>query len=241
MWNNRPMTDRTPPPDDRAALPLAVARLYIHDFKNPLSAISANLSWLEAVIDDGELRSAVTDSALAVKQLLHMYNNFLQLARIEAAEMSPPEAVSLDDFIHRAVAACRALHLGSPTTIEAEGPLPSVDCHWPPDYAGLALENLLLACAANTPGEGRVTVRGAVDGGTAVITVRDTGVPIADEFVSCCFDAAFQSTAKSENRARYARAMGMTAVKAAAAALGGSVETRRDNDAQVFILRLPTG
>ena len=235
------MTDPSHPADDRAAPPLTVARLYVHDFKNPLSAISANLSWLEAVIDDGELRSAVTDSALAVKQLLHMYNNLLQLARIEAGESSPAEAVSLDDFVRGAVAACRALQLSSTTIIETEGSLPSVHCHWPADYAGLALENLLLACAANTPGDGRVTVRAAVDGGTAVITVRDTGVPIADEFVSCCFDAAFQGIAKSENRARYARAMGMYAVKAASAALGGSVETRRDNDAQVFILRLPTG
>ncbi len=93
------MTDPSHPADDRAAPPLTVARLYVHDFKNPLSAISANLSWLEAVIDDGELRSAVTDSALAVKQLLHMYNNLLQLARIEAGESSPAEAVSLDDFV----------------------------------------------------------------------------------------------------------------------------------------------
>ena len=94
-------------PKKSSKLQSAINKLYVHDFKNPISAISANLSYLEAVIEDEAALEAISDSNLAMKSLLHMFDNFLNISRIEAGELISPEENPLCEFIESSVERCR--------------------------------------------------------------------------------------------------------------------------------------
>ena len=70
----------------------AVNRLYAHDFNNAVSAISANLSYLELVAPelDTDFQRSIEDCNLAVKLLSRMFDNFVTISRLEADNPPTP-------------------------------------------------------------------------------------------------------------------------------------------------------
>jgi len=219
----------------------AINKLYAHDFKNPISAISANISYLEAVLNDvdEDVRSAIDDSAVAMRMLLHMVENFLQISRLEAGEQSPRAAVPLDRLLNDAVTRCRRLNPVNEPTVTLEGPVPDVSCEWPTVTINLALDNMILTALHHTSASGSVRLRAAVTSTEAIITCSDDGYPVAAEFVDKAFDREFQAQAKSLSNARYGRAMAMYAVGLCAKALGGGVVMISRDKRQDVVLTVP--
>jgi two-component system, OmpR family, sensor histidine kinase BaeS len=218
-----------------------LTKLYVHDFKNPVSAISANLSYLEAVLPDAEedVLGAVQDSSVAMRMLLHMLDNFLQISRLESRELSESVPVPLDRFMDETISRLRKMFTSPEPRLTVQGKVPEKMCSWPAAYARLAVENLLLQALHNTPASGSVAYHVALEDGMVVFTVTDTGVAIAPEYYDVTFTRDFQHVAKSNEHARYGRAMAMYAVGLAAEVLGGSVRVEKVNDRQQFVLKLP--
>jgi signal transduction histidine kinase len=201
-----------------------LARMYAHDFRNPLAAISANLSFLEASIDEADLREAATEASLALQQLLFLIDNYVLISRLEAGESTALEEVRFDEFVRSAVERCQKRSVMSNVSLVVSQPVPPVSCTWPMAYARLAVDNLLLSSVAHARDPGEVTLTGSVQEDMAILIVTDDGGAIHPSYLPCSFDAAFQSQAKTLSDARYSRGMGMYAIHLAAQGLGGSIE-----------------
>jgi signal transduction histidine kinase len=217
----------------------ALGKLYVHDFKNPISALSANLSYIEAVLDnaDDDVKGAVNDSVVAVKMLLHMVDNFLLISRLEANEVLESAVISLDQFVSDSLEICQSLFTISEPKLTLENKVEARMCVWPLAYAKLAFENLVLSSMHNTPSKGTVRIEISVIENKVVIIISDDGVKIDAQYFENTFDRDFQIIAKSENNARYGRAMALYAVKLACKVLGGKVEVLPEG--QSFKLVLP--
>ena len=82
-----------------------LSRLFVHDLKNPISALAANLNFLEtAQLEETEdMRGAVNDSILAANMLLRLADNFDMIALLESGESSPFSHVNMAEFIRSAI------------------------------------------------------------------------------------------------------------------------------------------
>ena len=218
----------------------AIAKMFAHDFKNPISALSANLSYLQAVMGetDEESRGAVDDSVFALGVLLHLVDNYVAVARLEAGERVEATAVPLRQFVESALRACRALISTSDVALRLEGEVPDVVCEWQLTYASLVLKNLLLASAAHAAG-GEVVLRVFADGGRVTLAVSDTGAPVDEACRAALFSRGMQCRAKSLPGARYARGFGLYAVGCGAAFLGGEASAGARGERPEFTAVLP--
>ena len=219
-----------------------LAKLYVHDFKNPVSAISANLSYLEAVLHEAEedVLGAVQDSTVALKMLLHMLDNFLNISRLESREPLESVPVPLDRFVDEVMNKIRKMFTTPEPMLAVSGHIPSEMCFWPVVYARLALENLLLQALHNTPASGRVLFSAGLKDNMVEFVVIDNGVVIAPEFRDVSFTRDFQVSAKSNENARYGRALAMYGIGLSCEVLGGSIRVETANEQQQFVMRIPT-
>ncbi|MBN2528125.1 MAG: HAMP domain-containing histidine kinase [Deltaproteobacteria bacterium] len=220
----------------------AISKLYVHDFKNPVSAISANLSYLEAVLDnvDEDVVCAVQDSSVALKMLLHMLDNFLNISRLESNEQIEAVPAPLERFVEDSLSRIRKMFTSPEPMLVLSGKIPSQMCNWPIVYARLAVENLILQALHNTPASGKVVLSIRLADEMVIFDVADNGVQIAPEFYDISFQREFQTVAKSKEHARYGRALAMYAVGLSAKALGGDVRVEKAAEQQRIVLRIPT-
>jgi signal transduction histidine kinase len=99
--------------------------------------------------------------------------------------------------------------------------------------------NLLSNAIKFTPDSGRVTLRAAEDGGTAVITVRDTGIGIAPADHDRIFDAFTQLTG-GRTRNQEGTGLGLALSRRLAEQMGGQLTVEsRAGEGSSFHLRLP--
>ena len=219
----------------------SLAKLYVHDFKNPVSAISANLSYLEAVLHEAEedVIGAVQDSTVALKMLLHMLDNYLNISRLEAREPIESVPVPLDRFIDEVLNKLRKMFTSPEPMLTLSGQVPPEMCFWPIPYARIAVENLILQALHNTPASGSVTFSTRLNERMVEFIVADNGVKISPDFYDVSFTRDFQTIAKSNEHARYGRALAMYGIGLASETLGGSIHIENDNGQQQFVLRLP--
>lgn len=216
-------------------------KMFAHDFRNPISAIITNLSYVKSVLQDADndTLEAVEDSVQATNSLLAMIGNFMQIGRLEAGEHLDLGFVKLDEFVARSVERCRLLFSASSPLIEIEdGIVPHV-CEWEIPYAELALDNLIITASRYSPTGGTVKVNAGVEGNNVLFVVRDQGAPITKEHQDHIFTKSHQSQSKSDVGSRYGRALGLYAVGLAANFLRGRATVGDTEGGQAFELMLP--
>jgi signal transduction histidine kinase len=220
---------------------VAIAKMFAHDFKNPISALSANLSYLQAVMTEAEedARGAVDDSVFALGVLLHLVDNYVALARLEAGERVEPSSVPLRQFVETTLRACRGLLSNAEVNLRCEGAVPDVVCEWELAYASLVLKNLLVGSAAYAAGGGEVALRVLADEKCVTFSVTDTGPLVDEQLREDLFSRGLQCRAKSLPGARYARGFGLYAVGCGARALGGSASVGARGERPEFVVVIP--
>lgn len=236
--------DRGDNGDDRdldLAVRVDVSRLFAHDFNNAVSAIFANLSYLELVAEDldTDFRKSVEDCNLAVKLLSHMFNNFVLIARLEAGRGVDVSTESLAQLTEQSLKRARELVSSSNVALELGAPVPEAACRWELQYARLALDNLLLVSAQSARPGSSVAVEAGVDGGSARFGMAWDGYAISPDAFDDLFTRAGQVQAKSKKGSIYGRAMGLYAVGLVARRFGGCVGADRSGDLNRFSLALP--
>lgn len=213
--------DTSPDSKERRA---AIAKMFAHDFRNPISALSANVSYLQAELTDvpPNVRGAVDDCALSLGMLRHLVDNFVLIARLEAGEHLEAGPLPLRQFVSSVLSASRALVSMSEVELVLEGEVPDEICAFELPYATLVLKNLLVAAAAHAVGTGgRVTLRVTSGGGRARFSVCDTGPVVDAPQRDALLTLDLQLQAKSQLGLRYARGFGLYAAGLGAAFLGG--------------------
>ena len=217
-----PQRDEIQP--DRPARRSAIAKMFAHDFRNPISALTANVSYLQAEMAEtsADIRGAVDDCAVSLRVLRHLVDNYVQIARLEAGEHVEAGPLPLRLFVTSVLKASRELVSAADVEVRLEGEVPDEICTIELPYATLVVKNLLVAAAAQAVGTGGgVTLRVTSDGQRARFSVCDTGPVVEEAHRDALLTLDLQLQAKSLPGARYARGFGLYAAGLGAAFLGG--------------------
>jgi two-component system OmpR family sensor kinase len=201
--------------DDQTRL---LARLD-HELKNPITAILAGVSNLEA----SEPAVATIQSQAA--RLARLLTDLRKLAEVRTVELELSN-VDLESLATEVVDALSDLPEAAERTITLSFPraprrLPSVQGD--PDLLFLALYNLLANAVKYSAAGDTIEVRGAEDDGIATIEIADTGMGIPEEEQSAVWE---ELTRGREARAVPGSGLGLPFVRAIVQRHGGSVELR---------------
>ena len=181
---------------------------------------------IEAIHDNGQ-------------QLLHLINDLLDLARIEAGQMRlEPEAVAPAELLERTRVASAGLLVGRPLQIHV-----AVEPDVPPIQGdrvrlGQILNNLVGNAVKFTPA-GHVWLRGYGRGDEVCIEVEDTGPGISESDVAAIFRPFRHADSPFTRRARGA-GLGLAITLFLVELHNGAIDVRsRPGVGTVFTVRLP--
>lgn len=218
-----------------------LSKLYVHDLKNPISALSANLSFLESSMEteSEELLGAVADSLLAAEMLLRFAENLNLIAMMEVGELCAQSDVSLSSVLHNSLHRNAKFATSAGVKLSMEEPLEdaSLSCRF--RFVELTIDNLLLCGIRHSPQGSSIIVSATVDGNYARVSIRDSGRPVAPEFVDDLFTREGQVDAKTRPSSRYGRGLGLYAVGLAIEAIGGSIDVGTRDGMSEFVINVP--
>jgi signal transduction histidine kinase len=186
----------------------------------------------------------VTDVQDGVRSLAQTVDSLLTLARSEAGiPVANVSAVSLNEMVMDAVERCSAAATQREVRLVPELVLPQGD-EPDPTVLGdgallrLMVSNLIRNAIRYSPPDDTVNVTIALEGDSAVITVRDHGPGIPAEFLDKVFDRFFRvGDPKSSFKGA---GLGLTIVRGVARLHGGNVQVRNHPDGGCeFTVRLP--
>ncbi len=213
-----------------------------HELRNPLAALSCGLSLVTGASHESDRNWALTMAEHQVRLLTRLVDDLLDTSRITRGTFQlRVERVRPAELIERAVATVRHLAeaQGHHLLLAMAPELPQLEAD--PARLEQVICNLLTNAVKFTPQDGRIELSVGTEGGDLVLTVRDTGIGIAPDFLPHVFDS-FAQVDKSLVRERGGLGIGLTLVKAIVELHGGSVEARSDgfHRGSEVIVRLPT-
>lgn len=215
--------------------------LLVHDLRAPLSAVKANLAWLEdevAVLKDEDVTAAVTESQQVAQRLTGMIGDLLNITKLES------NALTLN---HEPVLARPLLNsLAKQVTAQARARKVTVlveasDISFDADQALLlrVIENLTSNALRYTPPAGRVQLEAKADKDTVLLAVRNDGTPIPAEARATLFDKFVQAGDTQENR-RVGWGLGLYFCQLSVASHGGTIAVEDvPGWPTSFVIRLP--
>ena len=213
-----------------------------HELRNPLAPIRNALELLRL----GSNNPALMDKLRAtmerqVGHMVHLINDLLDIARISSGKVVLQiERLDLQSVVGSAVET-------SMPAIDAAGHVLGVDVPAQPvwidaDAVRLSqvLSNLLSNAAKYTPRHGRIDVRVQVEEKEAVVTVRDTGIGIAQEALESVFEM-FSQASHSIGISKGGLGIGLALVRHLVTLHGGSVRASSPGAGQgsTFTVWLP--
>ena len=217
--------------EDRQALLADVT----HELRTPLTVVAGGLeAMLDGVhpMDEDHVAPLLAETAVMDRLLDDLRTLSLAEAGALPLHREPVDLASLAEEVaaaNRARAGTAGVTL---SVVASEAVVTSVD----PVRVREILGNLVGNALRHTPAGGSVTIEVGVDGGEAVMTVRDTGEGIPPADLPRVFDR-FHRRADSGGSG-----LGLAIVRDLAAAHGGSVEVESDGvpgNGSVFRVRLP--
>jgi PAS domain S-box-containing protein len=202
----------------------SLTHMMVHDLRNPLFGISANLQLAAAGAGDalpGDARECLADALAFSKEMGEMISSVLDVHRLEAGELplSPVEC-DLAALAGKAVAMLAPLArerrlelLWSPAPLKAR-------CD--PELIERVIANLVRNAVEATPSGGRIAVTGGTGNGKVKIAVADNGPGIPGEYHALIFDKFGQVRTGITTKRRSA-GLGLTFCKLVVEAHGGRI------------------
>ncbi len=164
-----------------------------HELRTPLNAV---IGFSDVLLERmfGELNQRqeeyVRDIRDSGRHLLDLINEILDLSKVEAGRMElEPAAVSLPELLEQGLALVRERAARQRLTIALDVG-PGVGIVWADEVKlKQVVVNLVSNAVKFTPEGGRVDIAAAVAGDEVVVTVRDTGIGIAEADQERIFEA----------------------------------------------------
>ena len=208
-----------------------------HELRTPVMGLLARIEAAQDGVfaDEAANLAAMHDEALRLARLLDDLSSLAEAQR--PGLLLGLEAVDLAG-VARAQAAAFAPRFADKGIAFEEDLAPAV-VEGEPVRLEQILANLLSNALRYTDGGGRVQVRVAQDGASAVLDVRDTGIGIAAEDQAHVF-TRFWRGEKSRSRATGGAGIGLSIVRELVRAHGGTVEVQSaPGEGSLFRVRLP--
>ncbi len=213
-----------------------------HELRNPLAPLrNAALLLQQPGVDRPFVERTGEMMGRQVQQLGRLVDDLLDLSRIARGKMQlRKEWVDLGQAVQRAAEASRPLVEARRHELTVSLSDAPVRLLADPTRLEQVLTNLLTNAARYTPEGGRIWLTAAVEGGEAVVRVRDTGIGIPPEMLSRIF-GLFAQVERQEERSQGGLGIGLSLVKSLTEMHGGTVEANSNGPGQgsEFIVRWP--
>lgn len=187
---------------------IAIARLaagVIHEISTPIASIFSNIEVLRKSLDRVEqtagekldsksrsllatMRSLLDVDRLACERIAGIVRSLKVHARVEDDRF---ERVDLKGLIDDSIRLVNAEYKTRIRIVTEYGDVPPVECS--PQLLSQVLLNLLTNAAQAIEGEGTITVRTAVEGDSARISVQDTGAGMTESCKAKIFAMGFST------------------------------------------------
>lgn len=211
-----------------------------HELRSPLTAIKGQVGLARSKRrDEDAYREVLKIVEDEVDQMVVMVDSLLTLARADAGQIAiNPEPVDISELIESAVEQMRPVAEGKGIAVAVEvGPGVVIE----------ADENLLIRLVLNllgnaikfTPDGGHIDLGCGMEGGGAVLWVRDTGAGIAPEHLGRIFDR-FYRVDMARTDSDEGTGLGLSICQWIAHAHGGSIEVASEvGRGTTFTVKLP--
>jgi signal transduction histidine kinase len=222
----------------------ALAQLFGHDFRSPLSAITANLAYLEqgAVSDDEETVAVFSELRVSCDEFLRMVENQEVIGQL-AASAAPSPADPLTDLIPCARAAVERVLPGagiSGVSLDFEAGAQAAMVRGPAPMLDLLVRNVASNGVTYARRNGRVRVRAELTAdGAARLVMTDPGAAFGDP--AAVFAREQQADLKHSRRGRYSRGLGPYLIGLVARRLGAAITADHDGAQSVLAITFPRG
>ena len=209
-----------------------------HELRNPLAPIGNTLEILKR---KGAATHETTTIERQLGHLVRLVDDLLDVDRITRGKVAiVRERVELADVVRQAVETCGSLPEGSDRRPSVNLPATPVYLHADPVRLAQAFGNLLNNALKYTEPDGRVSLTADVDDETVTVAVKDDGIGIAAENLSCIFDL-FTQADDSPERAHKGLGVGLTLAKRMVEMHDGTIEaiSKGYGGGSEFVIRLP--
>jgi two-component system, OmpR family, sensor kinase len=189
-----------------------------HELRTPLAAVRAyaELFGRGAAERPADLERSMAGISRESERMSLLVDDLLLLARLDEGRPLEQEPVRLDEVVHEAIDAARAVDPGRPIEVELAETVVVGD-H---DRLRQVVDNLLANVRAHTPPGTPARVRVARDGDSAVVEVADEGPGLDDEQLEHVFER-FYRIDSSRARSSGGVGLGLSIVDAVVRAHGG--------------------
>jgi signal transduction histidine kinase len=213
--------------------------MIVHDLKNPLAAMLANVDF---VLDDettsAETLDALRDTKSAGSRALRLLANLIDVARVEAGQLQlRVQRIPVDDLVAPLVR--QRGHLAGVRGITIDSRIdPKAELNGDPELISRVIENVFDNAFRHTPTGGRIAVCGTRCDSYAVrVSIGNTGAPIPVEARTRIFEKFGQAGGGS---GRMNLGLGLYFCRLAAEAHGGRMWVDETPELPtVFSLELP--
>ena len=216
--------------------------VFARDLRSPLSAIVANLSFLESCVAESDPEAGAVFGELRVScdEFQRMVDNGEAIARLEGSGLPnvADPVVDLVPAIRAAFTMMGASAAIAQVELRTELEMDRAMVRAPPVLLGLLLRNLFAngITHARRGGWASLSLHRLSDGATRV-TLRDPGASFGD--LSLTFSRERQAEVKTAHRGRYARGLNPYLLGIAAARLGARAVASHDGSQSEFSLTFP--
>jgi PAS domain S-box-containing protein len=213
-----------------------------HELRNPLAPISNSLHLLRLQLA-GDPRFE-QPGRLLERQVVHLtrlVDDLMDVSRITRGKLDlQKQRVALATIMTQAAEATRPFLEERDHRLEVVQPAAPAPLEADPARLEQVLSNLLNNAAKYTPPGGLVRLAGAVEGGQAVVRVRDNGIGIRPEMLPRLFEM-FQQADRVPGRVSEGLGLGLSLVRSLVEMHGGSVSAHSAGAGQgsEFVVRLP--
>ncbi len=215
-----------------------------HELRNPLAPIRSAVEILRlhaAGYPEMEWAGAVIDRQ--TRHLARLVDDLLDVSRIVRGQIVlHRQEIDLEEIVRHGVETSRPLIQSRNHRLHIQLPVTPVRLDGDLTRLAQVLANLLNNAAKYTDEGGEIWLEAGVEGGQAVLRVRDTGAGIAATLLPRVFEL-FAQAERTLDRAQGGLGIGLTLVKLLVEMHGGTVEAKSPGPGQgaEFSVRLPLG
>jgi signal transduction histidine kinase len=214
-----------------------------HELRTPLSIIMAAI---RIILDEipGEIvekqRDVLTTAMKNVQGLSKIVDSLLSIAKIEAGKLDLQKTVvNICELIKDTVSNCKALAQEKSLSLDFEVPEQRIDICLDPDEIKEVLMNLISNSIKFTSEGGWIKVTCTDRDGEVLVSVRDSGVGIAEEDIPKLFDK-FTQFGRKAGPGEKGTGLGLAIVKKLIVMHGGKIDVESEvNQGTTFTITLP--